>query len=164
MKKLSIFFALLIFSSLFLLTACGKRVEQSRIISPEDQSEELGSSTLINDPMLTKYKWLWEETIYADNTQVKPQVSDSFILVLNDDGTVTADTDCNNMFGNFTVAQGAKIDFPATASTIMYCEGSQETEFAKILDKADNYFFEEDTLMITWEDNEAVSSFTPLFR
>ena len=48
----------------------------------------------------------------------------------SDDGTVSISTDCNSMRGSYEVT-GHSIAFGLMAATRMYCEGSQEADFAR---------------------------------
>ncbi len=96
-------------------------------------------------------KWKWEKTIYSNGEEITPS-EDDFILTLSEDGSMTATTDCNNISGNFRAA-GNMIEFSNPIMTKMYCEDSLEDEFVKVLNTADDYLFEEDTLTITLNED-----------
>jgi heat shock protein HslJ len=83
--------------------------------------------------------WTWVKTQYNNDTEVTPLKADVFTLTFNSDGIVSASTDCNSMNGSYDV-DGSKISFSPMASTRMYCEGSQEKVFRKLLQEEINSF------------------------
>lgn len=85
-------------------------------------------------------KWVWVSAQYSDGREVLPKRAEAFTLTLGTDGRFSATTDCNRMTGTYTAVDSA-ISFGAIASTKMYCEGSQESEFASVLEKAQIYHF-----------------------
>jgi len=84
--------------------------------------------------------WEWTNTIYNNDTEVKPLSDKKFTLTLNKDNTFSATTDCNGVGGKYVV-DGNKITFSKMASTLMYCENSQEADFTKMLSETQNYLF-----------------------
>jgi heat shock protein HslJ len=85
-------------------------------------------------------KWVWISTIYNDGKVVTPGSGKVFNLTLNSNGTFSAKTDCNGVGGEYTVKDN-KISFERMMSTMMYCEGSQEQEFAGMMSEIQNYHF-----------------------
>jgi heat shock protein HslJ len=83
--------------------------------------------------------WTWINTRYSDGKVVTPAKANAFTLTFKD-GKVSATTDCNRMFGGYTVS-GSRLSFGNLASTRMFCEGSQENEFAKMLGATQGYRF-----------------------
>ena len=64
------------------------------------------------------------------------------------DGRVQGTTDCNGFSGAYTT-DGHKIQFDdKMAMTRMYCEGSQEAEFVKMLLEVRSYFFTDEGELI----------------
>jgi len=61
-----------------------------------------------------------------------------FILSFNDEKRFSAKTDCNNMGGEYTL-DGNLLVFSNIYSTLMYCEGSQESEFSALLSEVASY-------------------------
>lgn len=84
-------------------------------------------------------KWTWISALYNDGREVKPG-NNRFTLTFAPDGTFSASTDCNGMGGDYTAKDGM-IAFRDMMSTLMYCEGSQESEFRKILENTSGYHF-----------------------
>lgn len=84
--------------------------------------------------------WNWVSTTYNNDTQVKPRDAKKFIVTFKDNGTFSATTDCNGVGGSYAVT-GNKILFDKMMSTMMYCEGSQEGDFTKMLGEVQSYHF-----------------------
>lgn len=84
--------------------------------------------------------WTWISTLYNDDTKVMPKQAKAFTLTFKKDGTFSATTDCNSMSGAYTTKQGA-LSFERIAMTKMYCAGSQESNFARMLEETRSYFF-----------------------
>lgn len=88
---------------------------------------------------LTGETWVWAETIMNDDEYITPNKPGVFTLVFNEaEGSVTGTTDCNNFRGNYA-AEGDTIAFSDFASTLMFCEGSQEAEFVQMVSAANSY-------------------------
>ncbi|KKT81654.1 MAG: hypothetical protein A2V96_01055 [Candidatus Yonathbacteria bacterium RBG_16_43_6] len=84
--------------------------------------------------------WKWIRTVYNDGTIVTPQKPEAFSLTFRKDGTVSVKTDCNSMSGTYEVS-GKNIEFKDMATTLMYCEGSQEQVFSTMLGKVQSFLF-----------------------
>lgn len=54
------------------------------------------------------------------------------------DSTVTGNTSCNN-FRSIVALKGSAISFAQPATTKMFCEGSGEPTFLKMLQEVDSY-------------------------
>ena len=65
---------------------------------------------------------------------------DMITYFFNKDGSIAIGTDCNTMRGTYTV-QGNTLTFSQMISTKMYCEGSQEQEFASHVHEVGSYLF-----------------------
>ncbi len=84
--------------------------------------------------------WTWISTLYSNDTIVIPKKTKAFTLTFKKDGSFSATTDCNSMSGKYTT-KDKNISFGQIASTLMYCDGSQESEFAKMLQETQSYLF-----------------------
>ncbi len=84
--------------------------------------------------------WQWISVTYSDGTKIIPKQTRAFTLDFNNDGTFSATTDCNRIGGKFEAKNGA-IKFGDITTTLMYCEGSQEADFQKVLTRAAGYLF-----------------------
>jgi len=84
--------------------------------------------------------WNWVKTIYSDDTTITPKTINKFTLTIKNDKTFSASTDCNGVGGEY-ILKGNKITFTRMMSTLMYCEGSQEADFAKMMEAVQSYMF-----------------------
>jgi heat shock protein HslJ len=93
-----------------------------------------------NSMTLDMKTWNWVKTVYSNETVVTPKKANSFTITLNKDKTFSAKTDCNSIGGEYLLS-GNKITFDKMMSTKMYCEGSQEQDFIKMLNETQDYIF-----------------------
>ena len=84
--------------------------------------------------------WRWQRAIYNDGRVITLNKPESFTLKFNNDGTFSATTDCNSAGGKYAAGNGV-ISFTEVFSTLMYCEGSQESEFIQLLNNTSGYHF-----------------------
>ncbi len=85
--------------------------------------------------------WNWVRVVYSDGKEVKPLLPNKFTLTFNEkDKTFSASTDCNGVGGEYKVVDN-KITFDKMVSTMMFCEGSQEAVFSKLLTDTDAFLF-----------------------
>ena len=63
-----------------------------------------------------------------------------FTLTLKNDGTFSATTDCNGVGGTFE-STNPSITFSRMMSTLMFCDGSQESQFTNSLERTAEYSF-----------------------
>lgn len=89
---------------------------------------------------LSMQTWTWINTTYSDGKVVTPKVAKKFTINFKKDKTFSATTDCNGVGGEYKVV-GNKITLTKMMSTLMYCEGSQEQEFNKMLNEIDSFMF-----------------------
>lgn len=89
---------------------------------------------------LTMHTWNWVNTKYNDGKVVTPKKADKFSLTFKADGTFSGTTDCNGVGGEYGVKNDS-ITFDKMMSTLMYCDGSQEGEFNKMLQDSTSYLF-----------------------
>ena len=89
---------------------------------------------------LNMKEWYWQKTTYNNGSEITPRDPKRFALTFKDSKTFSAHTDCNGVGGEYTLS-GNKISFVRMMSTMMYCEGSQEGDFAKSLGEVSSYHF-----------------------
>lgn len=89
-------------------------------------------------------KWEWVNALYSDGRTITPKTTATstkrFSIWFSKDGTFTATTDCNSMGGSYTAKEG-KMTFGDIFMTEMYCGGSQEQDFLKLLQNTVAYHF-----------------------
>lgn len=103
---------------------------------------------VLADNNLSSHPWKWQGA--KDKTR--------FVLTFKDDNSFSASTDCNGVGGEY-LSVGTRIAFDKMMSTLMYCEGSQEAEFTKILSEAKTYLITPDGELIIISDKGAKASF-----
>jgi heat shock protein HslJ len=87
-------------------------------------------------------KWTWTKVVYNDGRTVMPKKTGAFSVTFGSDNKYTATTDCNQMGGTYTtlaVDGTHQISFGSTYSTKMFCEGSEEDMFSKMLSDVREY-------------------------
>ncbi|MGM0438918.1 MAG: META domain-containing protein [Patescibacteria group bacterium] len=117
------------------------------------QNDEEINEELVGD-------WQWINTTYSDGEEVAPE-SDEFILTINEDGSMSATTDCNSVRGSFET-EDSKIEFLSPATTKMHCEDSLEDEFLRVLNDSNTYLFEDGQLVITIKYDSGSAFFSPV--
>lgn len=94
-----------------------------------------------NVEKMTLNKWVWQATSEAGKV-TEPKNKTAFTITFNTvDKTINATTDCNTVFGPYTVEADDKLNFSNLGMTRKFCEGSQETEFASGLSKVRKFSF-----------------------
>ena len=117
-------------SLVFILSACQEQHLQKGFEGEADPAVmTLGMKT-----------WVWTKTQYNNDTSVEPLQPDVFTITFGDDQRVQIGTDCNRMQGAYKV-EANQIKFGDIISTRMYCEGSQEQLFDKMLKEVGSYLF-----------------------
>lgn len=88
---------------------------------------------------LTMKRWQWV-TARIDNTTVTPKFPEKFLLSFKAQNEFSASTDCNGVGGSYNT-KSASLSFDKMMSTMMFCDGSQEGVFTKILSDTTGYHF-----------------------
>lgn len=91
--------------------------------------------------------FVWEKTIETNKSVTTPKQKDAFTFTLQE-GQVRGGTDCNGYSGT-VVLEGKTITMGAFMSTMMYCEGSQESAFTNALTRSVTYRFEGEKLVLS---------------
>jgi heat shock protein HslJ len=94
--------------------------------TPYPLEEEVDQSKM--DLNMKTWTWFSDESI------------DKFTITFKNDGTFSATTDCNGIGGEYLL-NGNKINLDKMMSTLMYCEGSQEADFSRMLGDIESYSF-----------------------
>jgi heat shock protein HslJ len=90
---------------------------------------------------LDSKKWTWTKVTYNDGRVVMPKKTGAFTLTFGADNKFSATTDCNQMGGTYTLSARNQISLGEAYSTKMFCEGSEEDVFAKLLSDVRTYTF-----------------------
>ncbi len=83
--------------------------------------------------------WTWMQTTYSAGTAFVPKNTGKFILTF-EKNRFSSKTDCNGVGGEYTI-KGNKMTLSKMMSTLMFCEGSQEAEYGKMLADVISYDF-----------------------
>jgi heat shock protein HslJ len=84
--------------------------------------------------------WTWIRALHSDGRDIVPRQTGAFTLAFGADGAFSATTDCNRIGGKYAVSND-QLTFSDVFATRMYCEGSQEGEFADLLSNTASYRF-----------------------
>lgn len=84
--------------------------------------------------------WNWVSATYSDGRTLMPKTN-RFSITFGEEGRFSVTTDCNSMGGSYAVGANRALTLSEMFSTKMYCEGSQETEFASLLQGTTVYEF-----------------------
>ncbi len=94
----------------------------------------------LTDALKLAGTWVWQATTIGE-VVTEPRRTDAFTITFDaDESRVNGTTDCNGFFGGYEVNDHA-LAFGPLASTMMYCEGSQEHEFTSALEGVKSFFF-----------------------
>ena len=109
---------------------------------------------------LTSGTWVWERTVMNDDTIIEPAQPEAFTLTFTQDGMLYGSTDCNGFSGSYEL-DGTELTSGPFAMTMMFCEGSQETEFINMVDTAQFIFFTEEgnlVLLLPYDSGSVIFS------
>jgi heat shock protein HslJ len=90
---------------------------------------------------LQMHPWKWIKTAFNDDSVKQPRMPGAFTLTFSDDGRVSGTTDCNSFQGKVTVEKHRMRFDENMAMTRMFCAGSQETAFMRMLQDVQSFFF-----------------------
>jgi heat shock protein HslJ len=97
-----------------------------------------------NKMSLNMKTWNWIRTTYNNDTEIKPKTNKFTLKFDISKKTFSATTDCNSVGGNYALSDKRMnnvLEFKNIISTLMYCDGSQETDFVKMLENTSSYYF-----------------------
>ena len=104
--------------------------------------------TLQNALPFIDQTWIWNGTLMSDGAQTSPDDARSFSLAFSDLGMVSATTDCNTGSGGFSLTGMNNIAVGPLATTMMFCEDSQEGVFFQQLSNVNSYFMRDGKLFL----------------
>lgn len=129
----------------------------------EVDSEQIEESDDESTSRFTDTAWRWVETVNADGEIVTPVQPDVFQLNFTaEPGRLAVQTDCNSMMGGYELEGDDTIVFSEMATTLMYCENSQEQEFASMLGRVERYQVIDNQLLFIFASDEAQMVFDVL--
>lgn len=81
--------------------------------------------------------WVWVSGSEATSSVSVPS-GEKFIVSFGEDNRVMSTTDCNSLNGSYKV-EGNKLTFGPMAMTMMFCDGSQESVYVRMLSSVTSY-------------------------
>lgn len=100
------------------------------------------------DTSITGKKWKLTE-LYSKPVAGTVNGKEPFIILQDTGNRYTASAGCNGLGGTFTLSGNGRIKFSQGMSTMMACENMEiETNLKKVLDQADNYTVNGNTLSL----------------
>jgi len=126
-----------------------------------NEIENSDTVDVVIDPSLTANQWQWQTTEYSDDTVIIPENSGDFIASFSDEGQFSSSTDCNQTFGSYSIGEDNALIFVPLASTLMFCENSQETEYGNMLSEISSYMIADNgnlVLMIKYDSGSMIFS------
>ncbi len=139
--------------AVFIVSACSL----NNLNPEENNNNDIKKSDSQLDKIVD-HKWTWIKTTKGEQI-ITPNMKNAFVVNFNEDMSVNGSTDCNGFFGEFTLSEN-KVSFGPLASTMMYCEGSQESLFVGDLQKVQSLYFQDnDNLVLVLKDNEGEIEF-----
>lgn len=100
--------------------------------------------------------WNWEKAVSAEGEFI-PKQKEEFTITFSDDGKVNGTTDCNGFFGEYQIEEYQGLSFSPLATTMMYCEGSEEAIFTGYLASSTSYTLNSpEELVITLQDSSTL--------
>lgn len=133
-------------------------VESGEEATPEatEEPSEEASGELVGPT------WQWVETVMGDGTVITPSDPTVYTLTFNNDGTVSAQIDCNSGSGTYQV-DGASLTFGAMATTLMACLGdSQADQFSVGLSNVNSHVFQDGHLFLALQYDSGIMEFAPV--
>jgi len=88
---------------------------------------------------LTSKRWTWVNTKMSDGTVVTPSKEGAFTSTFETDLSLLATTDCNSGHGSYVVGTDNSMAISQMATTMMFCEGSNEQIFYRDLGNVGSY-------------------------
>jgi heat shock protein HslJ len=120
-----------------------------KVTVPAKDTEALRSKFTYEVPLskIIDRKWQWIESVNYDETIFTPKKSSAFSLTFKKDGTFSGTTDCNSIFGKYTV-KGSSMELSSIGQTMMYCDGSEEIKFTTYLGQVSEFMWNGDEDLI----------------
>lgn len=106
--------------------------------------------------------WQWVKTEYGDDSVIEAADPARYTIAFGEDGTLTAQLDCNRGMGSFT-QDGPMLSFGPIASTRMACPSdSQDFEFGRDLEAVVSYVLQDGNLYLALFADAGIMTFAPV--
>jgi heat shock protein HslJ len=95
--------------------------------------------------------WIWVSAS-AEGVTADAPAGEKFVVTFDAKSTsVSSKTDCNTITGDYTTSSGT-LRFGTFATTMMFCDGSQESIYSELLSKTRSYLLSNNKLILTLSD------------
>lgn len=131
--------------------------EEIEEVTVTEPIEEIHPTPGENDLASTSWRWLRTESA-TGTVFSQPRSSKPFILRFADHDSMGSQTDCNSIAGSYT-HEDVALTFGQLASTKMFCEGSQETEYSAQLQEVNEHAILNNMLLLSMSDNAGIMFF-----
>lgn len=122
-------------------------------------SENTDLNVDISKMSISMKAWKWVNTTYDNKKIILPKGDDSFLLNLNNDGSLFSTTDCNAISGSYLTERNSLI-IKNIISTEKYCKDSKELEYKSMIRDAKEYrFTTKGELQIFIKKNNGIMTF-----
>ena len=143
-KILAVIGVLVVAAAILIVLSFTKSQNTTQPVDDTDVTQ----SPVMGAEELTSQEWTWVNTQMNDGAKTTPSTEGAFTLTFQDDGSVLATTDCNSGNGSYELGPDNSITFGPMASTMMFCEGSSETDFYGQLGEVGSYTVQDGQLWL----------------
>jgi heat shock protein HslJ len=106
------------------------------------------STTIVST--LPGTSWVWASAVASGTTITAPK-GNKFVITFDKGTAMHSTTDCNSLSGEYIISKDT-VRFGALTSTLMFCEGSQESVYSELLSKARFFKIQDNTLTFILSD------------
>ncbi len=170
MKQKTFFMIATVLMLVFFLAACGGAATPESTTAPPtavpaeeptvDNSELEAEATVADLPTLVEHPWQWE-SFTKPTEQFDVEGPQNYVVIFNEDGTLSVKADCNNASGSYT-ADGSSLNIQIGPMTMAACPPeSRSDQFVQLLGGAAVYFFEDGNLYIDLLADGGTLAFSP---
>lgn len=143
-----------------IVMAANRRATDPTASSPTPTPTTAVSSLPPEAQQIVDRQWLWTQTQMSDGAVISTDANNSFSVTLQSDGRAVFTTDCNGGNGSYTI-EGNNITFGPIATTMMFCEGSNEGTFYNNISNVQSYLVQDGNLYFQIKLDSGVMEFVP---
>ncbi|WP_224488619.1 META domain-containing protein [Robertkochia flava] len=137
--------AILLFA-LFFSFGCGIKGKNNNV-DTSSQSIAADSEKKAQNASITDGRWKLI-TLLGQEVQTQEGEKDAFLIFNAEEQRMSGYNGCNSISGGYTLGEGQQLSFTQMISTQRACMNSVESDFMKVLERADNYTIHGDTLSL----------------
>lgn len=120
-------------------------------------SNLLITSTVVSNSDLRNKKW---QLTQLNSKSIEDDVNAYYIKFDAKEDQFSAKAGCNTLFGSFQLGENTKISFSNVGATKMYCQNMEvENQFVQLLEKTNQIKLNQNILLFSSTDAQALASF-----